>query len=385
MNKSFVAFDMEHTNNTHTSDNNNSNSNTSADVDSNGHEYIESSEPVPLLWALLQSPKLRLFSYLCGVSAPDIGWEMTWYQILISLWVWFVRSVYAFFSVTSVISNMVQVETSKITLFQKIAYIFYSIKLSVVYLVLFDIYIRKRPYYTFKKTNQNRSFLQIDGLLKEAVAFIVVFVIFDIIVAASLANASSSILVFIEIFCQMLPIYFIYFFMAYEFMYIENVLQHELLEPVKQGNLTLNKYKGVRAFVDAKVRSHMISFSTYSLLTLLSCFTLIFSVYSGIANNDNLPIIYSISYLYLFLGKDLIVMALIIWRISRINEKSRGLSLLIADTKPSLEMAYVFIQNNTRPIVYKIFGLISIYETEMLLSFAGYVASFAAAMVDGGN
>ena len=54
---------------------------------------------------------------------------------------------------------------------------------------------------------------------------------------------------------------------------------------------------------------------------------------------------------------------------------------IIAETKPSLEMAYVFIQNNTRPIVYKIFGLIAIYEMDMLLSFAGYIASFVAATV----
>ncbi len=355
------------------------------DHSSDGYEYIESSEPMPLLHVLQQSPRLRLFSYLCGVSAPSVGMSMTWYQVLLWLWAWVVRIFYTYgiISPMTVYFQKSYYEDKDTTPLTIAADMFYTFKQVVTCLVLFDICIRPRRYHTLKRDISNVIFLDINKLLQESASFIGIYAILAICYSSYLPSASLPALNFLWLFCQMLPVYFVYVVMSYEFMYMENVLQNELLLPAEKGTLTLSKFKGVRALFEAKTRSHLFSFSVYSLLTVLSCIALILYVYNFIVIHDAQPPLYLIAFVYVFVGKELIVMFLIIWKISRINEKSRSLSLLVADTKPSLEFAYIYIQNNTRPIVYKIFGLISIYETELIVSIVGYVASFVAAIVKG--
>ncbi len=89
-----------------------------------------------------------------------------------------------------------------------------------------------------------------------------------------------------------------------------------------------------------------------------------------------MPMFQRVLNIYLFEGKDILYLFLLIWKIASINEKSRDLTLRIADNKPTEDNTYIYMQQNSNPIVYKIFGWISLYQTEMILSLLGYTISF---------
>ncbi len=350
-----------------------------------GHDFasedIEKTEPITLLSVVCRHPKVRWFAYFCGIDSPELNRQMTWYQVIAFLWVWTMRVNFSF-SVVEAIIDCTGKEFTRSMPILKVFDVFFAIKMWSLIPILYDICWRKRP--TFRFPRIDNYFAAVKRPIVEGYSLLTLLTIFSIIFAYLVmyySKAPNGWLAGTTYYSAVAAEAFIFFTMSYELMYIESVLDRELIAPAEKGLLTTAKYKALRAFLDDKMATTILAFSCFTIILTLSCVNLVGVIYYF--KLKPMPMFQRILNVYLFEGKDILYLFLIVWKISSINEKSKNLTLRIADNKPTEDNTYIYMQQNSKPIVYKIFGLVSLYQTELIVSCIGYIVSFAISLAKG--
>ncbi len=355
-----------------------------AAMEEGSSKYLEISEPVTLLSVMCRHPRVRWFAYFCGASTPELSLSMTWYQAAAFIWSWIVRLLFVLTLLLnlvsaidpSIIHSVKNTDTlvRNLLLFQLIV---------VMPVLLYDICVKKRSYTRFF-AEETKQFLDCSQMLSFASWFLSIYFVVSVAIFSYNINCVDCILFWEDAFTMfpaVLVEVFIFTSICYELLYLETVFTREVGTGETSSVLTATKYKALHKFMDSKINSHLFSFSFFVFFSLFACAQLLVGMYYAAVGQHMYPLRDEILGTLLFPGKDVFLMFLVIWRIASFNEKSRDLTLRIADNKPTEDNTYIYMQQNSKPIVYKIFGLLPIYRTEMILGFLGYTASLIAAIV----
>ncbi len=337
---------------------------------------LERTEPQTLLAVMCRNPQVRLFAQICGVHAPDISINMTWYQALSFVWSWLVRIGFVISIACSYVIYDPKQWRPKSRTYSIFTFIF-ILKFYMFCPILYDICYRKQVYTKFKSTNN--TLVDISSLMPESYGILIIFGIIGIIYVAVSLNAHSKVTqysVLLTITSLIVFEIFVYFAISYELLHVETVIDQELIAAAETGHLTVARYNAIRKYVDEKSSSHRTAFFLYCVVVLMSCIDLLGLVYFFSLFFEHGTYTVYITNIITYEGKDILILFLIIWKIASINEKSRTLTRRVADFEPDRHNTYIYMQQNSKPIVYLIGGLIALYKTDLIVSLCGYVVSF---------
>ncbi len=247
--------------------------------------------------------------------------------------------------------------------------------------IIYDICYKRKQYFRFRLEKDESQIFQVHRLVNECLFILGIYLLILCLYESNIDKHKHSWWLSVLVLPIISMETFIYLSMSYELSYIERVMECEFIQEAESGRLSISKFKAFKSFLDKKMDSHFISFSFFSYVIAIGCINLVPVVYYF--PQFNIPVFSRILYVYMFEGKDVVFLLLLILKIAALNDKSKSLTLRIVDNYPSPDNTYIYLQQSAKPIVYKIFGLFTVYRTELLLSVFGYAVSFAISLGKG--
>ncbi len=338
---------------------------------------------------LCKNPQIRNFAYFCGMSAPTLSLDMTWYQCLAFLWSWLIKIGFIASIVITIIGANYQRTSTKLkspgdSLFFA-AQILYIVQLFTMIPIMFHVQWKVRKY-TVLDFAKSGIFLDIPGLLKEIYILVAIYFL-SFLIATSLFEKQYGGCPghwFDQFVVLPMSLYevFIYFIMRLDYLKVHEIFRHHLVADAAQGKLTFSKYESMRSFVNSLIDSHFVPFSLFVFASLLSCTDLLLNfvlyVVMNHFNNHRITILISFFMFIMFQGKDVFFLFSIVWKVSSINENSIVLTQKLCDNQPNHDTIKIFMNQTFQPLLYKFFGVIAVYRNEFIVGLLGYTVSFIA-------
>ena len=176
---------------------------------------------------------------------------------------------------------------------------------------------------------------------------------------------------------------FLYFVLVRKFSTLELVFD-DVVEDIANRKVQAWKYDTNRSYVDMYLDKMLNPFALYLLLLFFNCLAFVARLYVSLTSEIGLlgltnisgetypPWIAVFSYICHY-GIDIVFVFMLCFEITAVNEKSIKISEDVANIFPNTEdSVYIFQQQVVNPLVIKIFGVLIIYKTQLLISLATY-------------
>ncbi len=357
----------------------------SQETQMNTGTFLDQTLECTFLEIMLQSRKLRWATYALGMATPQLHRDMEWYQILAFTWAWIIRLCFLIFFIMSIVFFILQLiyldKHAEIPLLYVLVEVFFNLQMIILVPILYDLCFKKRRYWKVKFHSET-AFTDISKCLKEVGGICVVHITLLIIAFATL-NKCNCFLDNVSI-AQFWPMFsfqvFVYLTFSVELAHIQTVYCQTILPKASSASLTGAEYRALHKFMAAKSESHVFSLSIFTLITLFGCIMFLSLLLGYLYLDYQIPWFWYLLGMYFYAGKDVYFLFSIIWKIAAINSRSQELTVIASDNPPSTDNTIVFMGQVARPLVYKIFGALTLYQVDLVVSLLGYIVSLVVAV-----